>query len=62
MTTYYIVRHYRYGGRRRIIQRGLTLEEAQAHCRREDTRGTDAAGDTIWFDGYDCDDPDNEEA
>lgn len=34
----------------RTIRHGLTLEEAQAHCQREDTHGDG------WFDGY------NEEA
>ena len=33
----------------RIIKRNLTLDEAQAHCRREDTQGKE------WFDGYDLD-------
>lgn len=43
--TYKIVR-FRYNGATRVIKRGLTLEEAQAHCRRPDTKGPD------WFDGY----------
>jgi hypothetical protein len=46
--TYKIVR-FRFEGRNRVIKRGLTLEEAQAHCQREDTHGDG------WFDGYDED-------
>ena len=29
-----------------VIKKGLTLEQAQEHCNREDTKGKD------WFDGY----------
>jgi len=48
MATYRIVRFYRdtWLEPREVIDTGLTLDEAQAHCRREDTRGDD------WFDGY----------
>lgn len=31
---------------RRVIRRRVTLEEAQEHCRRDDTHGE------RWFDGY----------
>ena len=43
--SYKIVR-FRFKGNKRTIKRGLTLQEAQAHCRRDDTRGEG------WFDGY----------
>lgn len=48
METYRIVRHHREGPSE-LIDTGLTLEEAQAHCQRDDTHGPD------WFDGYDRD-------
>lgn len=50
MAKYKIVR-FRYEGDSTVIRRGLTLEEAQAHCRSEDTRGDG------WFDGYDLETP-----
>ena len=46
--TYKIIRMYRDENRNsRVVKRGLTLEEAQEHCGREDTHGDG------WFDGYD---------
>jgi hypothetical protein len=45
MDTYKIVR-FKFEGGNRVIKTGLTLEQAQAHCQREDTHGKD------WFDGY----------
>ena len=44
--SYKIIR-FRFEGKSRVIKRGLTLEEAQAHCGREDTRK-----EGVWFDGY----------
>ena len=59
---YRIVRHYRDAQiRRRVIRRGLTLAEAQAHCNDPETSSstcTGAAGRArtrrlgAWFDGY----------
>lgn len=39
---------------RKVIETGLTLDEAQEHCNDEDTREYDPeTGFVIWFDGYD---------
>ena len=50
MKTYKIIR-FRRNGNQRVIKRGLTLEEAQAHCKDPTTRDRKH---TIpeWFDGY----------
>jgi len=50
---------------RRTVKRGLTLEEAQEHCRDPETSSTSARGSVAcrrtarmgaWFDGYEeCD-------
>jgi len=48
--TYKIIRIYfesNHPGNRRVIRTGLTLEEAQEHCSRDDTRK-----DGVWFDVY----------
>lgn len=44
---YRIIRFYRNDRKPRTIKNGLTEEQAQAHCSREDTHGPG------WFDGYD---------
>jgi hypothetical protein len=58
--TYKIVRHDIKGGRR-VIERGLTLEEAKAHCNDPETSSstcTTSRAKAItrrngpWFDGY----------
>jgi hypothetical protein len=47
MTTYKIVRfHQDLDTPNETLVRGLTLEQAQAHCQRDDTHGDG------WFDGY----------
>lgn len=43
--TYEIVR-FRFMGESEVLESGVTLEEAQEHCEREDTRGDG------WFDGW----------
>lgn len=52
-TTYKVRRFYRDDDERNgeVVATGLTLEEAQAHCSRDDTRGDGVDGP--WFDGYD---------
>tara|TARA_R110002126_G_scaffold77561_1_gene193336 strand:- start:344 stop:499 length:156 start_codon:yes stop_codon:yes gene_type:complete len=46
MKTYKIIK-FKFNGTPRVIKRGLTLEQAQAHCQRDDTQGEG------WFHGYD---------
>lgn len=47
MTTYKIIRFYQDWDRdSKVMLTGLTLDEAQAHCQRDDTHGDG------WFDGY----------
>lgn len=46
MTETYKVIRFRFGGDNEVILTGLTLEEAQEHCRDESTHGDG------WFDGY----------
>ncbi len=47
---YRIIR-FRQGGRSTTVRNNVTLTEAQAHCRRDDTHGV--RGGRRWFDGYD---------
>lgn len=62
-STYKIVRCYMTGPAR-TIRRGLTLEQAQAHCRNPETSSQTATGTAArrrtqargpWFDSYDDD-------
>lgn len=48
MATYRIIRMYRDNDKdTEVIDTDLTLEEAQEHCRRDDTHESG-----VWFDGY----------
>ena len=58
---YKIVRHYFNSDKKRTIKRGLTLQEAQAHCHDPETSSTTARSAAAkrrtkqygpWFDGY----------
>lgn len=59
---YMVIRHYRdRWPNKRIIKRGLTLSEAQAHCNDPETSSSTATGKVArartrklgaWFDGY----------
>jgi hypothetical protein len=57
---YKIVRHF-FNGRKRTIKTGLTLEDAQAHCKDPETSSSTATSAKAkrytrtrgrWFDGY----------
>lgn len=61
MTTYRIVRHYFRDSSSRVIKRGLTLHQAQAHCQDPETSSSTATKPEgkrrtqlhgPWFDGY----------
>lgn len=52
METYKIIRFRRKSGRQSVIRRGLSLEDARAHCSREDTHKRDKYNNVIWFDGF----------
>lgn len=49
MPTYKIIRFF-HDDDSVVVETGLTLDQAQAHCRREDTHGDG------WFEGYETDD------
>ncbi len=49
--SYKIVR-FRLEGANEVIRTGLTLNEAQEHCRSEKTSKKDENNNVIWFDGY----------
>jgi hypothetical protein len=54
MPTYKVVRFCQndsHDDHRKVIDTGLTLEEAQEHCQDEDTHGEDTERG-VWFDGY----------
>jgi len=64
MSTYKIVRCYMNGRQCSTIRRGLTLEQAQAHCRNPETSSRTATSTAArqrteargpWFDGYEDD-------
>ena len=48
---YKIIRFRRHGNNR-VIQRNLSLTEAQKHCNDESTHKIAKNGDIVWFDGY----------
>lgn len=53
MTTYKIRRYYRDDRPARDVKglKGLTLEQAQAHCNDPKTRKV-RNGEVVWFDGF----------
>ena len=55
MSSYKIVRFYGDSRERRTMQTGLTLEDAQTHCKDPESSSRTTTTDTesgTWFDGY----------
>ncbi len=61
MNTYKIIRFYQGSNPSKVIESGLTLEEAQRHCGDPETLSSTAASEQAkehtkkhgnWFDGY----------
>jgi len=62
MSTYSIIRHYQDANREsEVVDTGLTLKDAQAHCKSPETSSRTAKGREArrrteecgpWFDGY----------
>jgi hypothetical protein len=61
MESYKIVRFYFHEARKRTVARGLTLAQAEAHCKDKETSSRTATSKTAkartrrkgpWFDGY----------
>jgi hypothetical protein len=52
MSDLYKIVRFKFQNPSRVVARGLTLKEAQEHCRRNDTHKYDKKGDLLWFDGY----------
>jgi hypothetical protein len=50
MNYYNIVRYYE-NGKQKIINTGLTLQEAKDHCKKPNTEGKTRKG-IKWFDGF----------
>lgn len=51
--TYKIIRFFKDENQpEKIVYEGLSLEEAQEHCQREDSHKKDDKGEVIWFEGY----------
>lgn len=51
--TYRIVRRFRDAIPNEVMQTGLSLDEAQAHCNKKETRGDDVHTGP-WFDSYEA--------
>ena len=49
--TYKIIRFHRERPPR-AMKHGLTLKEAQEHCKDPTTHKIDKQGNVLWFDGY----------